>query len=155
MVSRGTIIVDSSLFPLVIQRFGSDVHDDDLEYMIRQFEVMLCGGRRYALLVYCGVNANVMTARQRRRVSEWYRACAEQVRRINVATAVVIESALARGAMTAFNWLVEPVAQQRNVATLREGFEYCIKSLEAHNIEVPLEVLALRDAPERKLKQLA
>ena len=154
-MSQGKIIVDSSLFPLVIQRFGRDVHDDDLENMIRRFQVLFHGGRRYALLVYCEEEANVMTARQRKRVSQWYRECADQVRRINVGTAVVIESALVRGAMTAFNWLVEPVAQQRNVATIHEGLEYCIRCLEAAGIEVPPEVLLLRDAPERRLKQLA
>ena len=142
------------MFPLVIQRFGRDVTDEDIENMIRQFTVMMHGGRRYALLVYCDERANVMSARQRRRVSEWYRECAEQVRRINVGTAVVIESALVRGAMTAMNWLIEPVAQQRNVASLHEGIEYCIKSLEAAKIKVPDEVLALRDLPERRIKQL-
>ncbi len=153
-MGAGKIVVDSSLFPLVIERFGRDVSDDDIENMIRHFQVMMHGGRRYALLVYCEQDANVMTARQRRRVSEWYKACADQVRRINVGTAVVIESPLVRGAMTALNWLIEPVAQQRNVASIHEGIEYCIKSLAAAGIEVPPEVMALRDLPERRLKQL-
>jgi hypothetical protein len=138
----------------VVQRFGRNVEDEDLENMIRHFQVMMHGGRRYALLVYCEDNANVLTARQRKRVSNWYRECADQVRRINVGTAVVIESALVRGAMTAFNWLIEPVAQQRNVANMREGIEYCIRCLETASIHVPPAVIALRDAPERRLKQL-
>jgi hypothetical protein len=154
-VSSGKINIDSSRFPLVVQRFSRDVTDEDVEAMIQKFELMFHGGRRYALLVYCDADANVMSARQRRRVSDWYRECADQVRRINVGTAVVIESALVRGAMTAFNWLVEPVAQQRNVPSLRAGIEYCITSLESAQVPVPLEVLGLREAHESRLKQLA
>jgi hypothetical protein len=153
-VTRGRIVVDSSLFPLVIERFGRDVSDEDIESMIRKFQVMLHGGRRYALLVYCEENANVMGARQRRRVSDWYREVADQVRRINVGTAVVIESSMVRGAMTALNWLIEPIAQQRNVANLHEGIDYCIRCLEGAQIQVPHEVIALRDMPERRLKRL-
>jgi hypothetical protein len=152
-VAEPRIIVDTTRFPLVVQRFRKDVSAEDVELMIRQFELLFHGGRRYALLVCSDQNAVVMNATLRRRVSQWYRDCAEQVRRINVATAVVLESPLVRGAMTAFNWLVEPVVQQRNVATVREGLVYCIGSLEANNLPVPLEVLALRDASDLELKQ--
>jgi hypothetical protein len=152
-VTDPKIIVDSSRFPLVVQRFRRDVSAEDVEAMIRQFELLFHGGRRYALLVYSDQNAVVMSATLRKRVSAWYRECTEQVRRINVATAVVLESPLVRGVMTAFNWLVEPVAQQRNVATVREGLLYCINALEQANLHVPLEVLALRDASDLELKK--
>jgi hypothetical protein len=147
------IIVDTSRFPLVVQRFRKDVCAEDVESMIRQFELLFHGGRRYALLVYSDQNAVVMNATLRKRVSSWYKECTEQVRRINVATAVVLESPLVRGAMTAFNWLVEPVVQQRNVATVREGLLYCIAAMEEAKLPVPLDVLALRDASDLELKK--
>jgi hypothetical protein len=152
-VTGAKIIVDTSRFPLVVQRFRKDVTAEDIESMIRQFELLFHGGRRYALLVYSDPDAVVMTATLRKRVSQWYRDCTDQVRRINVATAVVLESPLVRGAMTAFNWLVEPVVQQKNVPTVREGLIYCISALEAANLPVPAEVRALRDASDIELKK--
>jgi hypothetical protein len=149
------IPVDHSRFPLVVQRFIKGFDDSDVESMIRTFELLFHGNRRYALLIYCDPDAPVMSARQRRRVSDWYHDHKEIVNRVNVATAIVIESTLVRGAMTAFNWLMEPRATQRNFANIHEGVNYCINMLEEANVSIPLEVLALRDVPERKLKQLA
>jgi hypothetical protein len=147
------VVIDTSRFPLIVERFHRGVTDQDVDYMIRQFELLFHGGRRYALLVYCDPDAVVMSAAQRKRVSQWYRDCAEQVKRINVATAVVLESQLVRGAMTALNWLVEPVVQQKNVPNVREGLIYCIGALEAAKLAVPPEVLALRDATDLELKK--
>jgi hypothetical protein len=154
-VRQPRIPVDNSRFPLVVQRMCKGFDDSDVERMIRQYELLFHGGSRYALLIYCDPDAPVMSARQRRRVSDWYKAHAEMVRRINVATCIVIESALVRGAMTAFNWLMEPSYNQRSVPNIHEGVNYLIDELEKASIHVPLEVFALRDVPERKLKQLA
>jgi hypothetical protein len=153
-VTDPKIIVDTSRFPLIVERFRKGVTDHDVDSMIRQFELLFHGGRRYALLVYCDPDAVVMSAAQRKRVSQWYRDCTEQVQRINVATAVVLESPLVRGAMTALNWLVEPVVQQKNVPNVREGLMYCIGALEAAKLTIPPEVLALRDATDLELKRL-
>lgn len=149
------ILVDTSRFPLVVQRFTKGFDDDDIESMIRRFELLFHGGARYALLVYCDPDAQVVSARQRKRVSQWYEHRKDVVRAINVGTAVVIESALVRGAVTALNWLIEPISVQRNVASVREGIDYCIARLEEAHIEVPPEVFALREASDHKLRKLA
>jgi hypothetical protein len=149
------IPVDSSRFPLVVQRFVKGFDDSDVETMIRTFELLFHRNSRYALLIYCDADAAVMSARQRRRVSDWYKEHQEIVHRVNVATAIVIESTMVRGAMTAFNWLMEPKYTQRMVPSIHEGVNYLIDQLEVANVQIPLEVLALREVPERKLKQLA
>jgi hypothetical protein len=155
VVRQPRILVDNSRFPLVVQRMCKGFDDSDVEAMIRKFELLFHGNSRYALLVYCDPDAPVMSARQRRRVTDWYKAHSDIVGRMNVATAIVIESALVRGAMTAFNWLMEPSYLQRNVASIHDGVNYLIDELQKASIQVPLEVFALRDVPERKLKQLA
>jgi hypothetical protein len=148
------ILVDTTRFPLVVNRMCKGFDDSDVEAMLKQFELLFHGNRRYALLVYCDPES-IMTARQRRRVADWYKQCSDMVSRINVASAIVIESTLIRGGMTAFNWLMEPKYTQRYVATIHEGVNYLIEELERAKVDVPLEVFALRDVPERKLKQLA
>jgi hypothetical protein len=154
-VKQQLIVVDSSRHPLVYLRMAVGFGDADLESMLRQFELLLYRGQRYTLLVYCDPAAKVMTARQRKMVSEWYRMRTEQVRRINVGTAIVIDSTLVRGAMTAFNWLIEPIAPQANVATIRDGIDFCIARLKEAEMTVSDDIYAMREIPDRKLKQLA
>jgi hypothetical protein len=60
-----------------------------------------------------------------------------------------------RGAMTAMQWLVEPLSKQRNFAHIGQGITFLIEQLEDAEIEVPMPMYALRDVPEHKLKQLA
>lgn len=155
LVQQSKITVDTSRVPLVVQRMSSGFGDSCLEHMFRQFELLFHAGRRYALIVYCDPDSNIMTARQRKRVSDWHKQHAEQIKRINVATAVVIESSLVRGTMTAMNWLIEPLTPQRNVRSIKEALDFCLVSLQGAKVEVPSEVFALVEAPERQLKRMA
>jgi hypothetical protein len=145
------IIVDCSRLPVVVNRLMPGFEDADLEHMCRQFEVLFISGRRYALIVYSDPGANVMTARQRKFVADWAKAHTEQIRRVNVCSAVVIENTLVRGALTALTWLLEPPTPQKHVRTLRDGLDFCIASLISANVAVPDNVRALLDGPERKL----
>jgi hypothetical protein len=150
-VHEPKVVVDASRMPLVVQRFRQGFDDADVEHMFRQFEFLFLSGRRYALLVYTDPGPKVMTARQRKMVADWGKAHIEQIRRVNVASAVVIESALVRGALTALTWLFEPPTPQKLVRTLREGLDFCVASLISADVMVPDNVRALLDAPERKL----
>ena len=145
------IILDASRMPLVVQRFRQGFDDAEVEQMFRQFEYLCLSGRRYALLVYTDPGPKVISARQRKMVADWAKQHAEQIRRVNVASAIVIESTLVRGALTALTWLLEPQTPQKHVRTLREGLDYCVASLIAAHVPVPDHVRALLDAPERKL----
>jgi hypothetical protein len=145
------ISIDASRMPLVVHRFRQGFDDADVEHMFRQFELLFMGGRRYALLVYTDPGAQVMSARQRKVVADWAKAHTEQIRQVNVCAAVVIESALVRGALTALTWLLEPITPQKHVRSLREGLDFCVASLISADVMVPDHVRALLDAPERKL----
>ena len=70
-------------------------------------------------------------------MAHWWKANGDAIKRANIATAVVLESTLLRGTMTALNWLVEPVSPMRACRSIGEGLDYCMTMLSAEGIALP------------------
>lgn len=123
--------------PLVVQTHYPGFAEPDLMMLMKRFEALFLGGQRYVLLVHNMPGAPVLSVSQRRLMAHWWKANSDAIRRANIATAVVLESTLFRGTMTALNWLVEPVSPMRACSTFSEGLDYCLERLAAEGIALP------------------
>src|SRR5689334_12238194 len=99
------IEIDDRTYPLIIQTMRGEVSDADVEKMFAYYDAMLEKSTHHAIVVHSPREASILTAAQRRRAAEWSKGHAEKIRKHNVGTSLVLYSAVARGAVTALNWL--------------------------------------------------
>src|SRR6185312_5257775 len=83
---------------------------------------------------------DVGSAGQRARVAEWARSVSGVVALYSLGHAVIVSSALVRGALTAIGWVHRSPAPERYVATAREAWDYCLGNLRVAGLAVPAHV---------------
>ncbi len=135
------IILDDSLHPLIFQTLHGVVDDAEIDEMIAWYDRLHTEGRgRYALILHGEIGHRPVTSAQRKRIAEWRKRSMPRHDPICVGTAVILESAVQRGAMKAINWLTTPLSPQKGVATRREAVEWCIRALGNAGVTVPEHV---------------
>ena len=63
---------------------------------------------------------------------------------MNVMYAMVLESALLRGALTALLWMVEPGNPHKVTSSVEEGIAMCVEGLQEAGVKLPPSLLRLR-----------
>jgi hypothetical protein len=79
----------------------------------------------------------VPEAPTRRRIAEWSKAQEDRTRAYHLGTAMIVRSAVVRGALTAINWLSRPITPQPVYTDPREGAEWCLGALRAQGVTIP------------------
>jgi hypothetical protein len=134
----GNLRFDDKYLPIVTVIFDRDgCSDGDIESMIAGFEGLMARQAKYSVVFDGGGLRAIPNARQRKRVTEWEREHAQLIRRLNVGTALVADSALVRGAVTATRWLSKPVAPETVFANLGDAGTWCLARLEMARIPIP------------------
>jgi hypothetical protein len=149
------ISVDTSSFPLILHTMCAGYGREDLEYMFRVYDTLLAGKQRYAIVIHFPLDVAMMQAAERKMVSDWWIPRREQIGRMNVMFAMVLESSILRGALTALLWMVEPPNPCRVAQNTAEGVEICIEALKAAGEPLSPSVhnLRLKLAPQRTSKR--
>lgn len=137
-------MVDESCWPLVQQVHRPGFVDRDIEHMIQCYERLFMRAARYVILIYSEPGAPTLNVSQRQVLSRWSRERSEFIRRVNLGVAIVLDSALFRATLTAYNWISEPVSPQQAVATRLEGLDWCIDKLSSAGIDVTPQIYDLR-----------
>lgn len=140
------IIVDTSCFPLILHTMCAGYGRLDLEQMFRTYDGLMNGKRRYAIVIHFPLDVALMTAAERRLVSDWWIPRRETIGQMNVMFAMVLESSILRGALTALLWMVQPPNPCRVAQSTAEGVEMCIEALAAAGETITPQMLALRGA---------
>lgn len=125
-----TLEIRTHLWPLFVTIVPSRFDADDLQAYIAEVNKLYARKQRFATLVDTTAVIELPGAAARRILAEWQNSTIEQIRHYNVCTATVLSSTLVRGAMTAMHWLFKPPNEQVAVATLAEGFDFCVDRLE-------------------------
>jgi hypothetical protein len=134
----GNLRFDDQCLPIVTVVFDrSGCSDDDVENMITGFEKLLTQNISYSVLFDGGGLRAIPNAHQRRRITDWERKRAPLIRRLNVGTALVADSALVRGAITATRWLSTPIAPEAVFGDLGEAGAWCLAQLDTARVAVP------------------
>ena len=123
----------------------------------RQERLRLPPGRRCLERGHLAGGANRLSGRQRRAtalstipsaatrhiIGNWQNAHKEQTKKLCMGTAILISSRLVRGALTAMNWVHEPVIKQYYPNTRREALDWCITTVDDAGLTINSRALAV------------
>jgi hypothetical protein len=124
-----TLEIRTHLWPLFVTIVPARFEAEDLKPYIAEVSRLYARKERFATLVDTTAVEELPGAAARRALAEWQNSTVEQIRSYNVCTATVLSSALVRGAMTAMHWLFRPPNEQIAVASIAEGFSFCVDRL--------------------------
>jgi hypothetical protein len=119
-VTEGTIRVSDELWPLVVITYPSRTEPDDWEAM---FDAMRRIHERRARFytLHDATRSGVPSAVERAVIGRHTLATEAVTRKLLIATCIVIDNALIRGALTAIHWLAPPAYSTTVVASVAEG----------------------------------
>jgi hypothetical protein len=124
------------VFPLVVTVGAMTYTDDELRDMSAGFDELFTRGDRFALISYTPDGAEMPNARARKGIADW--ADSPRVRAMSkklcVASATVVQNALARGALTAIMWIWKPPSPHKAVSNPNDAVEWCLEHLAAARI---------------------
>jgi hypothetical protein len=126
-------------FPLVVVTSPPSVDEEGIREMFGRFEGLYRARKRYALVMDTTNTREVPNAKHRKVLTDLTQACADDARRWCVGTAMVVDSPLIRGVLTAVAWVVPSPTPTVHVATLPEGVGWCCRSLDAAGLELTPE----------------
>ena len=106
------ILIDAVRWPLVVVTWPEDgVTDADLESFLAESFVLVQRGRHGVL--HMGIRASGLDSRQRRQVALHMKTHDRELKASIAATAIVAQSAVVFGMITAIGWLAPPSFPQR------------------------------------------
>jgi hypothetical protein len=117
------IRVDESSFPLVVVSLPAEWSDAEWDAYLAQMRRFPTRRERYVTLTDAR-GAGTPSAAQRKRAAEVMAEDAALSKRFNVANALVFESAILRGMVTAITWLTPPPVPMQTFATPRQACEW-------------------------------
>ncbi|AKF11786.1 STAS/SEC14 domain-containing protein [Sandaracinus amylolyticus] len=125
-----SIRFDDSQFPLVVTEWpDGEITDAELEQWIAKCTAGWPRGRQITL--HLGMRATGLTSLQRKRMSEFAKTNERMLAKVIVATAIVADSPVVRGIITAINWLAPPPYAQRVFARRGEAETWLREQLAA------------------------
>jgi hypothetical protein len=148
MRTMGKIAQDDTCWPLVTVHFPATASsDEDIEAHIADQRALLEKRRRFVQIIDAS-QAPVISARQRKRFSDWIKESEAMSRRYCLGLSTVVPNPIVRGAMQAVLWLVTPPMPVKMFGTLEECAEQCLLWLADANVEE-------RERAEAKLRVLS
>jgi hypothetical protein len=145
-VASPRIIIDKSLFPLVFHTVCEGYGHEDIQHMFREYDALLGGKDRYALVIHFPLSVDMLRAAERKTIAEWWIPRRQRIAAMNVMYAMVLDSQLLRGGLTALLWLIQPGNPHKMAGTLQEGANMAIDALMEAGISLPATVLARRSS---------
>jgi hypothetical protein len=136
--------VDTSTFPLVVQRIRFGHTDEDMTKALARYLPLFARRQRYAVAVLHEPGAKPGDANMRKLIGAFQTQHIESIKQSNVCVAVVLPSIAHRAAMTGVNWLFPPVTPQRACGSIIEAVDYCVDALSAEGISLSLPIRKLQ-----------
>ncbi len=138
---------EEQFLPLLVVTAPSSVDASDLDALFARFEGRFALQTRYALLLDLTGVQHIPPASLRKKIGDWETRHAAETKRWNVGAAIVVRSALVRGALTALSWLATDASPRTHVASTAEGILWCCRKLEAENVPITPALAKLRLEP--------
>jgi hypothetical protein len=134
-MAKPGIEVDDTMWPLVVIRYNGPRTDADWHAMFAAYDRIHARRERFAT-INDTTNAPLPSAVERAMIGEHAKGHDDATRRYLVATCMVIENAIMRGALTAIHWVYKPHYNLFICATLREAYVVAARQLQAEGIAV-------------------
>lgn len=129
--------VDDRFFPLVVNTIPERLDADHLPAFFAKTEAILKRREPYVTLSDVTRTRELPTAVVRRALADWSTRHDAAMKQFAMGTAIVIESAMIRGGLTALFWLAPPPYPQQVVATIGEGLDVVRRYYEATGRTAP------------------
>jgi hypothetical protein len=121
---------DEATWPVL--RIGLlDGNDERFMWLLQQFEGLFKRQQRYVLFIDTTALSTIPAGSVRHSITKWQNEHKAETKQWCPGSAILISSRLVRGALTAMNWVQEPVIQHCYPATRREGLDWCIATVDA------------------------
>jgi hypothetical protein len=126
MAAGGSVAFDVEAWPLVIMTCGGNM-EGTVGPIRAFFETAHAREEPFAIMVDTRPVRSMPGPKWRRELTDWTGDPVVQLNsaQYNVATAVVLSSALARGVYTALGWLWKPASPVKACATPAEAVDWC------------------------------
>ena len=112
--------------------------------MFRQYEAVFARKERFASLTDARGVRKIPNVVMRAKIGAWVRTQEPLVLEFSVGHATVITNPIARGAMTAINWLHKATAPQAYFGTMLGACDWCIDKLSAGGVPLTPALEAYR-----------
>jgi hypothetical protein len=121
-------------WPLLVLIADDDPTDEDIDGMFRQYEAVFARKERFAALTDARRVRKIPNAIMRAKIGAWVQNKAPLVLEFSVGHATVITNPIARGGMTAINWLHKATVPQAYFGTMLGACDWCIGQLRAGGV---------------------
>ena len=136
---------DVSMWPLVVITLPPVTTTDDIEYMQRCYEHVFAAPARHALIVDTTSIVRVPDAMLRQQMKAFEDSRRPIIRQKNIGSAIVIQSALARGGYTALRWISPQPAPNKAFPTMLAAARWCVQGIEKDGQVVPIAAYTLAE----------
>ncbi len=136
---------DDSAFPYVhIALLPGETTVSHVEALFRRYDGVFARYERHVLIVDLTRGTTVPSAAVRQRIKAFEDKTRSLSAAKNYGSAIVMSSALVRGAMTALRWISPPPAPNAYFGTVPDAANWCVSLLQKARVAVPprLEMLA-------------
>lgn len=140
---------DVSMWPLTVITMPPVMTVADIEYMQECYELVFAAPKRHALIVDTTTLVRVPDATHRRRMKAFEDSRRQIIREKNIGSAIIIQSAVVRGAYTALRWISPQPAPNRAFPSVREAAEWCVQGIEEDGQIVPIAAYMLAGLSEQ------
>lgn len=128
------MVVSTSEWPLVVTRIRDGYTLDDIHALNESFDAILAREEPFAALTDALGMRGTPSRIQRAAIAEWNHENEARIRRFNVAGSIAIDSALARAALRAIQWIAPHPSPYLVCATVEEAREFCLAHLTAQRV---------------------
>lgn len=134
---------DVSMWPLVLITMPPVTTPADIDYMQDCYEHVFGAATRHALIVDSTTIIRVPDATLRRQMKAFEDSRRPIIARKNIGSAIIIQSAIVRGAYTALRWISPQPAPNKAFATIEEAARWCVQAIEDDGQIVPVAAYRL------------
>jgi hypothetical protein len=134
--------VREDLWPVLYIRLRGRMREEEWLEVFRAFSRFYARGARYCSIIDSSAITALPSATSRSLIAQLAKEHEPESRRWILESNVVIDNALARGALTAIQWLAPPVYPLYYVATRQEAFARAFAALARDNRPVSEDIRA-------------
>jgi len=148
VAGEGVISLDDSAWPLVVGICPASMSDASVAPLSAFFERVHARKERFCTIIDSRPLETMPSAKWRQDVTAWASdpIIEAQTKRYNVATAVVISSAIARGVFVALGWLRKPASPVNAFGSIGEAAAWCVEHLSQAKVPLSPKARALCDS---------
>ncbi len=145
--SEDGLVFDDFSFPFVqVTLAAGETTLADIEYLFRRYDAVFARKERHVLIVDSTRLTVIPSAQVRQRIKEFEDRTRQLAALKNHGSAIVMSSAIVRGAMTALRWISPAPAPNAYFATVSEAAAWCVRILHKADVAVPSRLAELAGA---------